>query len=252
MALPFDVSWAEAAFLAGALFVAAFVRGVCGFGFSAIFLILATLVVNPLPLIAVVFCCEIAMTLFQARGIRPHVDWMRTLALLGGAAIAVVPAVALMAQLDASAVRLAISAMILAIGLVLLSGWRLRRPVGMAGSLGVGVVAGVANSAGVGGLPAAAFLSAQPIPPAVLRAVMIVFLTGIDLMTLPAMAAYGLVSSDTLRGVLYAFPVLGLGVFMGTLVFSTISQDAFRRGVILFLVVLSVVNLMRVAFGASV
>ena len=107
--LPFALTAAQGLFLAGALFSAAVIRGYSGFGFSAIFIVIASLVTNPLPLIPVVFTCEIVMTAFQARGIRAHVDWSRAVALLLGAAISVVPAVAIMARLDPVQARLAVS-----------------------------------------------------------------------------------------------------------------------------------------------
>ena len=43
---------------------------------------------KPLPLIPVVFSCELLMTILRARGIRGHIDWPRALALLGGSALA--------------------------------------------------------------------------------------------------------------------------------------------------------------------
>ncbi|MGR3761679.1 TSUP family transporter [Roseobacteraceae bacterium NS-SX3] len=245
MALPFDLSTGQGAYLAAALFAAAFIRGYSGFGFSAIFIVLAALSTNPLPLIPVVFACEIAMTAFQARGIRAHIDWARALVLLAGAAVATVPAIMVMAQLGEEQARLAISALIVMLSL-LLSGWQMRRPIGAPGNLAAGLCSGLANSAGVGGLPAAAFLTAQPIPPAVFRATMIVFLTGIDLMALPVMAANGLVGAQTVAGVLLAFPVLGLGIWAGSRRFASAPQAQFRRGVVVLLAGLSALNIARV------
>ncbi|MEW2912184.1 TSUP family transporter [Leisingera sp. JC11] len=247
MPLPFDLSMGQGLYLAAALFAAAVIRGFSGFGFSAIFIILAALTTNPLPLIPVVFSCEIAMTAFQARDIRPHIDWRRAIALLAGAAIATVPAIAIMARLGEQEARLAISSLILVLSLVLLSGWQLERPVGRNGNVGVGAIAGIANSAGVGGLPVAAFLTAQPVPPAVFRATMIVFLTGIDVMALPVMAANGLVGPETLTGILLAFPILGLGIWAGSHSFQAVSQALFRRAVVLMLTALSLINIARLA-----
>ncbi|AUR00256.1 TSUP family transporter [Phaeobacter inhibens] len=245
MPLPFDLSMGAGAFLAAALFAAAFIRGYSGFGFSAIFIILATLVTNPLPLIPVVFSCEIAMTAFQARGIRPHIDWRRALALLAGAAVATLPAVAVMSRLDPGEARLAISGMVLALSLLLLSGWTLARPIGALGHGLVGIGAGMANSAGVGGLPTAAFLTAQPIDPAVFRATMVVFLTGIDLMALPVMSAHGLTGADTLWAVMLAFPILGAGVWCGSRGFALASPALFRRYVVILLAGLALLNLAK-------
>lgn len=246
MILPFDLSAGQGAFLAAALFVAAFVRGYSGFGFSAIFIIIAALIINPVPLIPVVFTCEIAMTAFQARGIRRHVDWRRVLFLLAGAALATLPAIAIMARLGEQEARLVVSLMVLLLSLLLLSGWQIKRPLGPRGHLGAGVVAGIANSAGVGGLPTAAFLSAQSMTPAMFRATMIVFLTGIDLMALPVMAANGLVGGSTGLGIALAFPILGAGVWLGSTRFAAASQTQFRRAVVLLLAGLAVLNLARV------
>lgn len=247
MALPFALLPAQGAFLAAALFAAAFIRGYSGFGFSAIFIILAALVTNPLPLIPVVFACEIAMTAFQARGIRAHVDWRRVVPLGLGAALATVPAVYVMARLSEDQARLAVSALVLVLSLTLLGGWQLSRPVRRAGHFGAGLVAGMANSAGVGGLPTAAFFAAQPMERAVFRATLIVFLTALDLMALPVMAANGLVGQDTAVGVLIAFPILGAGIWAGTRRFSAASGTQFRRAVVILLAGLAALNLARVA-----
>mgnify|MGYP001149042990 CR=1 FL=1 len=246
MGMPFDLTTGQGAFLAAALFVAAIIRGYSGFGFSAIFIIMAALITNPLPLIPVMFTCEIAMTAFQARGIRSHIDWSRALFMLAGAALATIPSIAIMARLGQNEARIAVSVMVLILSLLLLSGWQLRRPIAGKGHLGIGIVAGIANSAGVGGLPTAAFLSAQGVAPAVFRATMIVFLTGIDMMALPVMAANDLVGGDTAIGIALAFPILGAGIWFGSRGFATASQTQFRRVVVMLLAALALLNIARV------
>ena len=248
MTLPFDLIAGQAFYLAAALCVAAFVRGFTGFGFSAIFIIFAAQIKNPLPLIPVIFACEIIMTVFQARGIRANADWGKAMMLLIGAAIAIVPAVYVMARLGEDQARLAVSALIFVLSLILLSGWQMKTVLGGGGFLGVGAIAGIANSAGVGGLPVAAFMTAQPIPPAVFRATMIVFLTGLDVMSLPVMAANGLVGAETPFGVILALPFLGVGLWLGTIAYRHSSQGNFRRWVILLLCLLSALNIIRVIF----
>ena len=245
MDLPFSLPAGMAAAMAAALFAAAFVRGYSGFGFSAIFIAFAALLTNPVPLIPVVFMCEIAMTAFQARGIRPNIDWRRALTLLAGAALATIPSIYVMARLDEATARLTISSLILGLSLLLLSGWQLKRPIGRAGHVGVGVASGMANSAGVGGLPVAAFMAAQPIPAATFRATMIVYLTGIDLMALPVMAANGLVSGGTFAAALLAFPILGLGVWLGGRRFLSASPQQFRRVAVTLLLTLSLIGIAR-------
>ena len=250
--LPFQLTASQGLFLCAALFLAAVVRGISGFGFSAIFILMAAVVTNPIPLIPVVFTCEIGMTAFQARGIRADVDWRRILPLLAGAALGLGPAVGILVALDPSAARLMISGLILALCLLLLTGWRLERDLGKRGHLVVGIVAGAANGAGVGGLPTAGALAAQPMRPAVFRATMIVFLTGLDLLSLPLMAGHGLVGKDTALTAFIALPILGCGVWIGTMgfarVFATREERNFRRVILLLLAALACANILRMFF----
>jgi uncharacterized membrane protein YfcA len=243
--LPFDLGPGTAAALAIALLGAAYVRGYSGFGFSAIFIAFAALVTNPLPLIPVVFACEMLMTVFQARGIRGHVDWRRVLWLLAGAAIALPFSVSVMLSVGEGTARIVISAIIFTLSLVLLSGWTLQRKIGPLGHGGVGIVSGMCNSAGIGGLPVAAFISAQPIEAEVFRATMIVYLTALDMITMPLLWAGGLVTWDTAIGVSMAFPILGVGVWFGGRQFTNTSPASFRRFAVLLLLALSLLGLIR-------
>lgn len=246
MELPFELTLFQGGFLAVALVAAAIVRGLSGFGFSAIVILLASLVTNPMPLIPVVFACEIGMTVFQARGIAAHVQWKKVGLLLVGSAIAVFPSVALMASLDPNQVRVIISSLIFTLSLLLLSGFSFKREIRSTGTLVAGIATGMANSAGVGGLVTASFFSAQPMQAAAFRATLIVFLTGLDLLTLPVMGSHGLIGQDTVTAFLIAFPLLGLGVWLGSLGFSRISQSNFRRLVVLMLTALSILNVAKV------
>ncbi|WP_342071807.1 sulfite exporter TauE/SafE family protein [Yoonia algicola] len=249
MSLPFDLGPGTAAALAIALLGAAYVRGYSGFGFSAIFIAFAALVTNPLPLIPVVFACEILMTAFQARGIRGHVDWRRVLYMLGGAAVALPFSVSVMLSVGADTARIIISTIILVMSLILLTGWTLQRRIGALGHGGVGMISGACNSAGIGGLPVAAFMSAQPMQAATFRATMIVYLTGLDMITLPLLWAGGLVTWDTAIGLVMAFPLLGLGVWLGGRQFLSASPSTFRRFAVMLLMTLSVLGLLRALKG---
>ena len=248
--MPFDLGPATAAALAAALFGAAYVRGYSGFGFSAIFIAFAALLTNPLPFVPVVFACEITMTAFQARGIRGHIDWRRVLWLLGGAAVALPFSVWAMLSVGPEVARIAVSAIVLVMSLILMSGWQLTKPIAAKGNAGVGMLSGLCNSAGVGGLPVAAFLTAQPIAPATFRATMIVYLTGLDILTLPLFYAGGLVTWDTALAATLAFPLLGLGVWLGGKQFTRASPTTFRRFAVALLMTLALIGLTRAAVGA--
>ena len=243
--MPFGLTPGIALALACALLGAAYVRGYAGFGFAAIFLACAALVTNPVPLIPVVFICEILMTVVQIRDIHAQILWRQVLAMLAGAALILPVAVGVILSLGDDSARLAVSLIVGAASLLLLSGWTIRRAIGLPGFAGVGVVSGLCNAAGVGGLPVAAFLAAQPIAAPAFRATMIVYVTGIEILTLPLLAWGGMISGQTAIGVAFALPILVLGLTAGSRRFAATSPATFRRMAVLLLLALSAAGILR-------
>lgn len=242
----FDFDTITLAALSIALFGAAFVRGYSGFGFSAIFIAFASLLTNPVPLVPVVFSCEILMTLVQARGIRGHIDWRRVLTMTAGAAVILPFSVWFILSTGETTARLVVSAIVLMMSLVLLTGWTIKRKIGAAGNAGIGMISGLFNAVGIGGLPVAAFMTAQPIAAATFRATMIVYLTCLDLITMPMMWAGGAVTWETAKAAAFAFPILLVGVLLGGRQFLSASPTTFRKFAVMLLLTLSVLGLVRV------
>ena len=149
------------------------------------------------------------MTAFQARGIRGHVDWCRAITMLAGAAMVLPFSVTAMLAFGADTARLAVSAIVLVMSLILLSGWTLTRVIGPTGHT------------------------------------MIVYLTGLDLITLPFLWHGGLVTMDTPIAVAFAFPLLALGVWLGGRQFLSASPSTFRRFAVILLLILSLLGLLR-------
>lgn len=78
---------------------------------------------------------------------------------------------------------------------------------------------------------------------------MIVYLTGLDLITLPLLWWGGLVTWDTVWAAALALPLLGLGVWLGGRQFLVASPATFRRFAVVLLLVLSGLGLLRAALG---
>ncbi len=188
------------------------------------------------------------MTAFQARGIRSHIDWKRVFALVGGAAIVLPFSVGVMLAFGAETARIAVSGIVLIMSLILLSGWTLTRVIGPLGHVGVGAVSGMCNAAGIGGLPVAAFMAAQPMNAATFRATMIVYLTLLDLITLPWLWHGGMITRDSVMGAAFAFPILAFGVWLGGRQFLSASPSTFRRFAVILLLALSSLGLIRAIF----
>ena len=243
--MPFDMSPAAVGFMAVAFLVAAFVRGYSGFGFSALIVASSALVTNPLNFVAVVMICEFLMTFQQARGVWHAVSWWRVLMLMLGALVGVPLGLWALTGIGPDAARAVISVYVLVMCAALLAGWTMPREAGRPAHVAAGVISGMANAAGMGGLPVAVFFAAQPIAAAAFRATLIAYFAALDIWTLPLMWGNGLVSRDTFVVTLAALPLIGLGTWAGGRHFLNTDPQDFRKFSILLLAGLALLGLLK-------
>ena len=245
MNLPFAMSYEAAGFMALAVLVSAFVRGYSGFGFSAMVITASGLVTNPLNFVAVVMLCEAVMTLQAWSGVGRDVDWRRVWFLMAGAAVGMPLGLWALTSIPADAARAVISGYVLAMCLVLLAGWRLKGEVRGAGNLLAGVVSGLANAPGMGGLPVAAFFAAQALPATVFRATLVAYFPLLDIYSAPLYFYHGMISWDTLWASLMTLPMVFLGNWAGGRHFLATDPKSFRVFAIGLLAVLATAGLLK-------
>lgn len=245
MTLPFDIGLWGAVWMAAAILVAAFVRGYSGFGFSAMVIAASSLVTNPLNFVAVVVISEAVMSLQAWKGVGPDVDWKRVRWLLVGAVIGLPLGLWALTAISEDAARAVISGYVLVMCLILLAGWRLAHEVGAKGTLAAGLVSGLANAPGMGGLPVAAFFAAQPISASVFRATLVAYFPILDVYSAPLYFWHGLVSWDTLWASLITLPMVFLGNWLGGRHFFNTDPQDFRRFAILVLAGLALMGLLK-------
>lgn len=245
MMLPFDLTLFPALWIGLAALVAAFVRGYSGFGFSALLIAAAGVVANPLHFVAVVVLLETLMSLQAWRGLAHHVDWGRVGPLLLGAAVGLPLGLWALTSIPETAARAAISGYVLVMCGVLMAGWRMARPAGRGATLAAGVVSGIANAPGMGGLPVAAFFAAQPIPAAAFRATLVAYFPLLDLYSAPLYWVSGLVTWDTLTATIWLLPPVLLGNWLGSRHFLHTDPQEFRRMAIGLLAFLATLGLIR-------
>ena len=245
MALPFGLSGGASAFLALAILAAAFVRGYSGFGFAALVVSATGLVTSPLHAVPVVIICDALMTVQQVPGLWRRIDWRRVGWLTLGTLPGVPLGVAVLSGLGTDLVRAVIAGFVLLMCAGLWAGWSLPGRVGGAGHAGTGILSGFANGAGVGGLPVAVFLAAQPVAADIFRATLVAYFTLMDLWSLPVMARAGMIEADTSRAVLFALPLMVLGLRLGSRHFLRAEPAGFRRFAILLRAGLSLLGLVK-------
>lgn len=243
--IPFDLSPLGLGWLALTVLVAGFVRGYSGFGFSALTIASSALVTNPLHFVAVVVLWETVMTLQALHGIWKDVDWRRVGLLLAGAVVGMPLGIWALTSISEDAARGVISAYVLAMSLILLAGWQFRHRVGGGVTFGAGIVSGLANAPGMGGLPVAAFFAAQRLPPAVFRATLVAYFPLLDLYSAPIYWANGMVTWDTVWISLIGLPLVFLANWLGSRHFLRTDPQDFRRFAILLLAGLAALGLLK-------
>jgi uncharacterized protein len=243
--MPFDLGSMALVWMAVAVSVAAFVRGYSGFGFSAMVIAASSLVTNPLNLVAVVVILETAMSLQAAKGAGPDVDWRRVWLLMAGAAVGLPLGLWILTGVSEDTARALVSGYVLVMCVVLFIGWRLRSEMRGPVNLVAGLISGIANAPGMGGLPIAAFFAAQPMAANVFRATLIAYFPLLDLYSAPLYWWAGLVSWDTLWASLIALPVTFLGNWLGGRHFFGTDPQDFRRFAILLLAGLAGLGLIK-------
>ncbi len=243
--MPFDLGPGALAWMAVAVLVAAFVRGYSGFGYSAMVIAASSLVTNPLNFVAVVVILETAMSLQAAKAAGPAVDWRRVWLLMAGAVVGLPLGLWVLTGVSEDTARAVVSGYVLVMCGVLLAGWRLAREVRGGGNVAAGVISGLANAPGMGGLPIAAFFAAQPMQATVFRATLIAYFPLLDLYSAPLYFWAGLVSWDTLWASLIALPLTFLGNWLGGRHFFSTDPQEFRRFAILLLAGLAGLGLLK-------
>ena len=247
-ALPFDLDVAAFAVLAIGLLVAAFSRGYSGFGFSALLVASGSLVTDPIKIVPLAIMLEVTASVIQSAGVWRDIDWKRVGLLCAGALVGNPLGVSLLSYLTSGSLRVAIAVFIMTASAVLLGGWHLQRRTGTAGMALVGFASGTANGAtALGGLPVALFFVAGRETPAVIRANLVAFFFLTDFYAGALLAYEGILNLDTLHAALWGLPLLILGIIGGTRQFIGTTPEAFRRFVLVLLIVLSTLVLAKAA-----
>ncbi len=232
------------------LFVAAFVRGYSGFGFSSVLIAGLTLVLPTAEIVPLSIALEVLASIGQARGVAAHVDRRKLLVLLAAGLIGSPIGVYCLSVVPDQPLRALTLMFIMAASIVLLVSRR--RPVDVSLPVFVlaGLAAGIVNGAtALSGLVLALFFAITGMAPAVMRATMIAYFFVTDLWTGGILVASGFFDEVTVFRTLAALPVLALGIWLGSNRFIKTPPGSFRNIVLSLLLLLCTIGLLRIALG---
>lgn len=207
------------------------VRGYTGFGSSAVAVGTLAIVMSPARIVPVMYLMEIAASVTLIPAIRQHIDWhwLRPLAIAN--LIATPVGVWILSRFDAAALRLMVALSLLALSLVLLSGWSRAptgRPAGAPLRWATGGLSGIMSGiAAIGGLSVAAIFLLTGVAASQLRATMVALLLIMDVWAFALSYAGGIVHWHTLALFVLMAPAMMTGIRLGHRLFK---RDAARHG----------------------
>jgi uncharacterized protein len=242
------MTWIVTSYCMIAVFVAAFVRGYSGFGFSLLAITSMSLVLSPALIIPSIFMMEIAASVTLLPSIWKEVHWHALGLLWLGCLVGTPLGVHFLAAMPVAPMKIALGVVVLCAVFMLYSGYsRKSMPTTIETALTGGVL-GLLNGAFGIVTPVVVFFFNSPAGAAVSRASLIAFFIGSDTIGLAFLAQKGLVTLDGFYRFLIFIPALISGQWFGSRSFSLANPDDFRRIVLLLLAALAIVTAIQ---GAS-
>ena len=239
--IPADVSTHAAIAICAIAFVSGTARGFSGFGSALIFMPLASSMATPRLIAALLLMIDFVSAAPMLPNAWRQADRKATAVIVIGALIGVPVGTWLLSRLDPVTTRWIISGFVIALLLLLLSGWRYRGPDYVPLSIGIGALSGFCSGlAQTGGPPIVGYWLGRPIASHIARANILLYFGASDFFSGVSYAVSGLINRDAILFALVVGPVYAVGVRFGASLFGRASETVFR-GICYVLIALAVI-----------
>jgi uncharacterized membrane protein YfcA len=227
--IPSDVSANAAIAICTIAFVSGTARGFSGFGSALIFMPLASSMAAPRLVAALLLLIDFVAAAPLIPNAWKKADRKATAIMVFGALIGVPIGTFFLSRLEPVTTRWIISAFVLALLLLLLSGWRYRGKDHAVISVGIGGLSGFCSGlAQTGGPPIVGYWLGRPIASTIARANILLFFGASDFFSLVSYSLSGLITADSIKFSFVVGPVYAVGVWFGAQLFGKASETLFR------------------------
>ena len=227
--IPSDVSLNAAIAVCAIAFVSGTARGFSGFGSALIFMPLASSIAAPRLVAALLLIIDFIAAAPLLPNAWKQADRKATAIMVLGALVGVPIGTYFLSRLEPVTTRWIISGFVLALLLLLLSGWRYRGKDHAAISVGIGGLSGFCSGlAQTGGPPIVGYWLGRPIASVTARANILLFFGASDLLSVVSYFLTGLITADSIKFSLVVGPAYAIGVWFGASLFGKASEALFR------------------------
>ena len=227
--IPSEISTTAAIAICAIAFVAGTSRGFSGFGAALIFMPLASSVAPPRLAAALLLIIDFVSAAPLIPNAWREADRKATMIMVVGSAVSIPIGTYFLTRLDPVTTRWILSALVAALLLLLLSGWRYRGKDHATLSVAIGAVSGFCSGiAQTGGPPIVGYWLGRPIVAKVARANILLFFGASDVFGAVSYAVSGLITPQALGFSLIVGPVYAVAIWLGAKLFGRASEKLFR------------------------
>lgn len=216
--------------LAATVVAAGFLQGLTGFGFALVALPLLGLFMPLKTTIPLVCMLAICVSLMISVQLRKAIHFRSILVLLAATVPAIPLGVYVLTQVSAQWLGLALGVLMISFTAYQLAARPVLRPLGMASTLTAGFLSGVlGGSIGAGGPPVIIYSAMQPWSKDRAKATLAFYFCISGLTISLSHAVSGLITPAVLDSFLILLPALALGIWLGLLAYTRLSDSGYRR-----------------------
>ena len=210
------------------MLVAAITQQVSGFGYALLAVPLLSILVGPKDAVALATVSGATASGLMALRLRVLADRPTLARLLAGAVVGMPIGIIGLRELPEDPLRVALAVVVLAMVVVLASGYRFRT-TRHGTQVAAGFASGVLNtSIGTAGPPVVATLQAGEMPQHTFRATTVAFFACCNVVAVPLIIASGVVTGSTWRTALVAVPCVLAGNAIGSRLAPRVGPERFR------------------------
>ncbi len=233
-------------FFCGVVFLASFVRGFSGFGFSASSVSLLSFILPPKEIVPIILLLEIIASFSMVPSIWKKINWKFVTFLLMGVLVGTPLGVHLLKVLEPEITHLMISITVLFFAVMLLKGYKNKNLNHNVSKFFVGIIAGTVNGIGtLAGLPIALYFLIIAAEPAVIRASLAALFFFTDVYALILSYLNNILDPAAVFRTVPLMLIVPIGVSFGTKLFKGSSKENYRKYVLYFLIIVSIFGLIR-------
>jgi hypothetical protein len=227
--IPGDVGISAAIAICAIALVSGTARGFSGFGSALIFMPLASSMATPRLVAALLLIIDFVAAAPLVPNAWKHADRKATAVMVFGALIGVPVGTFFLSRLDPVTTRWIISGFVIALLMLLVSGWRYRGKDHVPVAIGIGGLSGFCSGlAQTGGPPIVGYWLGRPIASAIARANILLFFGASDFFSMVSYSLTGLITVEAIKLSLVVGPVYAIGVLLGAKLFGKASEALFR------------------------